>query len=171
MNTEDMILKLDVALMGLENKSAMMNIYSELEAIREVKTALQDMEEPTITAAFTEEREMLEAEYEKIPEEICDDIQSTDLLRIRDAYRYMSKRRLDYYCPSLSFCETWIDRVASYPEPGNDSQEYNNWACAAGVNDGEDFVYELQMFAWVEYYKIFRDSERIKKIKEEAGKT
>jgi hypothetical protein len=75
----------------------------------------------------------------------------------------MKEYAKDNPVPSSKFIEHFLTRLQDhwdeFGEPGGDSAEYKGWADAGDVDDGEDFVSDLDIWEWKDYYDQLENKE------------
>ena len=106
---------------------------------------------------FDKERDNLLENYESPPDDLMDDVDTI----VNGTFQpnppgvaAITEHAKTHLVPSEKFVTTWNERLAKMPEAGGDSEEYNQWAIAAGVHYGEDFMYGLDIGPWTQYYEF-----------------
>ena len=104
-----------------------------------------------LSEEFIIERDNLLKNYEKLI------YFKDDLIIGEEVYLLIERYATTHLVPSQKFIRIFMDRVDQIFDDeiyntGLDQDDYDTWALAAGIDDGENFIYDLDIFEWFDYY-------------------
>ena len=127
-----------------------------IDLLKTMKSSIADLpdDKPSSEKEYQKELDYLLKHYNKMDEDELFQLlyQEDGTDKKKAALKYITNFAQKFLHPSREFINTFQSRLALLPCADNDSMEYNNWAIAGGVDDGEEFMSNLDIWEWTEYY-------------------